>query len=95
MALYRLHRREWDKGFQPILAANSKTKTEDTSATETSQLTKKKKGPPAVVYPGGGRKGVSSGLSVVVKHGPPGSKQSRNVDGRKDTNKDQWWKQLS
>jgi len=45
-------------------------------------------------HPGGGRKGVSSGLSTVVRHGPalPQGSSAANPKSRK--NKSEWWKDL-
>jgi RNA exonuclease 4 len=106
MAVYRLHRKDWEKGNRPIplqgesaATAGTKRKRGDGDAAEkeeegndggevvkpssTKKEKKKKKKVNSQEYPGGGRKGVSSGLSTVVRHGPG-----------KEKEKTQWWKQL-
>ncbi|EPS93894.1 hypothetical protein FOMPIDRAFT_1170159 [Fomitopsis schrenkii] len=77
MAVYRLHLKEWEKGKRTDTSASSKKRrrsvSEDTATVQASTSRE---------YPGGGRKGVSSGLSTVVK--------------RKETSakKDKWWTKL-
>ncbi|KIJ95917.1 hypothetical protein K443DRAFT_108121 [Laccaria amethystina LaAM-08-1] len=106
MAVFRLHRKDWEKGNRPIplqgesaATAGTKRKRGDGDAAEkeeegndggevvkpssTKKEKKKKKKVNSQEYPGGGRKGVSSGLSTVVRHGPG-----------KEKEKTQWWKQL-
>lgn len=107
MAVYRLHRKDWEKGNRPIplqggsvATAGTKRKRDDDDAAEqekegndegevvkpSTAKEKKKKAKVKVnsqEYPGGGRKGVSSGLSTVVRRGPG-----------KEKEKTQWWKQL-
>lgn len=70
MAVYRLHRKEWEKGSKPMPASSKKRKKLDDETEE---------------FPGGGRKGVSSGLSTVVT-GP-----RKNVPAAKKA----WWKELA
>lgn len=88
MAVYRLHHKEWEKGQRPDGHLHAKTKTKTTKrkraasepghppSTSTSQVSV------ALEFPGGGRKGVSSGLSTVVK--------------RKETavKTEKWWTKL-
>ena len=106
MAVYRLHRKDWEKGNRPIplqggsvATAGTKRKRDDDAAENeeegndeevvvnvkpsSAKEKKKKKIVNAQEYPGGGRKGVSSGLSTVVRRGPG-----------KEKEKTQWWKQL-
>lgn len=105
MAVYRLHRKDWEKGNRPIAlqggsmaTAGTKRKRDDDDAAEkeeegndkgevikpsSAKGKKKKKKVNSQEYPGG-RKGVSSGLSTVVRRGLPG----------KEKEKTQWWKQL-
>lgn len=71
MAVYRLHRKEWEKGTVQKKHEGKKRKRQDTDKE-------------ADVFPGGGRKGVSSGLSTVIRH----------KDGGGGTQKTQWWKEL-
>ncbi|KAJ3813496.1 ribonuclease H-like domain-containing protein, partial [Lentinula aff. lateritia] len=143
MAIYRLHRKEWDKGSASTLRASAMIKmakirsrhngdddeeeidvedseidsgvknkgkrkrisgdedpddanpekTPDQSPTRSKLKTglsnsKKKANGRQEIFPGGGRKGVSSGLSTVVRKGGGGS----NTDS--DRPKTQWWKEL-
>ena len=78
MALYRLHRKEWDKSFQKQAEKTSskknrkKRKLEESIDGQKSEVvdhteSKKKTRIHEESFPGGGRKGVSSGLSTVVK----------------------------
>ena len=104
MAVYRLHRKDWEKGNRPIplqggsvASAGTKRKRDDDAAEKeeegndegvvvnpsSAKEKKKKKKVNSQEYPGGGRKGVSSGLSTVVRRGPA-----------KEKEKTQWWKQL-
>ena len=104
MAVYRLHRKDWEKGNRPIplqggsvAIAGTKRKRDDDAAEKeeegndegvvvkpsSAKEKKKKKKLNIQEYPGGGRKGLSSGLSTVVRRGPG-----------KEKEKTQWWKQL-
>jgi RNA exonuclease 4 len=91
MALYRLHKVEWEQSVRPQTEAyrakmgivlgkgkdsGGKRKRDDESESEEGDddeeaRDKKKKDS----FPGGGRKGVSSGLSVIVRRG------GKRVDG--------------
>ena len=79
MAIYRLHRKEWEKGIKPLVSA------------------KKRKQADPEEFPGGGRRGVSSGLSTVTKAARPGPKyfpsqgQAQAGSGTKNA----WWKELN
>lgn len=110
MALYRLHMTEWEAAARKTteafrLKTSGKRKQEEESGSEEdvdgdAPKTKKKKAAPES-FPGGGRKGISSGLSTVVKyHGkannsredraPPPPAQS--VRTRKENAVEgQWW----
>jgi len=105
MAVYRLHRKDWEKRNRPIplqdglvATAGTRRKRDDDAAVEkedegndegevvkpsSAMEKKKKKKVNSQEYPGGGRKGVSSGLSTVVRRGPG-----------KEKEKTQWWKKL-
>ncbi|KAJ3799142.1 ribonuclease H-like domain-containing protein [Lentinula aff. detonsa] len=132
MAVYRLHRKEWDHGLNILKTSTSAKMSEahngDSNTVETEEkkkdeefqnvkrkgkrkrtvdeegvvvlnaeetqsplrshpksepLSGKQRGQPGV-YPGGGRKGVSSGLSTIVRRG--GSERGGQ--------KTQWWKEL-
>ncbi|KAJ6626696.1 ribonuclease H-like domain-containing protein [Mycena sp. CBHHK59/15] len=94
MAVYRLHRKEWEKGAAPLkrpLATDGKKRSMDTvegegSDDETDDAAEEPvKGKKVSGFPGGGRKGVSSGLSTVWPR--PGVAATSGV-------KSQWWKEL-
>ncbi|KAK0498000.1 ribonuclease H-like domain-containing protein [Armillaria luteobubalina] len=68
MAVYRLHRKEWEKGTVQKKPEGKKRKSQDEDR-----------------FPGGGRKGVSSGLVTVVR---------RNDGSSTVPQKTQWWKEL-
>lgn len=143
MAIYRLHRKEWDRGSANTLRASTVIKMAKTKSrhngddeeeidvedckidVESSELERKRKrtagdedpddpNPEKTtdqspsrsklkaglsnsrkkaksrqeIFPGGGRRGVSSGLSTIVRKGGGGS----NTDS--DRPKTQWWKEL-
>jgi RNA exonuclease 4 len=112
MALYRLHMTEWEAAARKTTEAfriktSGKRKQEEESGSEDSDLdgeaapkSKKKKAAPES-FPGGGRKGISSGLSTVVKYHGKGnnSKEPRappppaqSVRTRKENAVEgQWW----
>ncbi|KAG2153168.1 MipD protein [Suillus clintonianus] len=81
MAVFRLHRKEWDKGFKPLPApeAGASTKRKRVESDE----------PDAPTPPGRGRKGVSSGLSTIVKRTP----QTKSKTPVK-TASSNWWTTL-
>lgn len=80
MAVYRLHRKEWEKGNRPLgkkrARADEGAKGEGEDG-EDSVATLRE-------FPGGGRKGISSGLTTVVRRGS-------NSGGEKV----KWWKELA
>ncbi|EJD08249.1 ribonuclease H-like protein [Fomitiporia mediterranea MF3/22] len=123
MALYRLHRKEWDKNFRPVANITSskslgkrKVHAEDdddddeqadanteSSPTSSSKSKKSRKNAKPETFPGGGRRGISSGLSTVVKvtGGVNIKKQKRKgeIFARVKTSeskgtKDNWWTTL-
>ncbi|KAH9485822.1 RNA exonuclease 4 [Psilocybe cubensis] len=126
MAVYRLHKKEWEKGSRPqpvgvhaaSKAASSKRKAPSQSGSDEeeggdggdddssdSEAHSRRKPSPALVkpvlkgkntpkeYPGGGRKGVSSGLSTVIRRAGEKTKAGGGVID-KATVKTEWWKQL-
>lgn len=133
MAVYRLHRKEWDKGVSlpaGVTASSSSKKRKTPSSVvevedddendededeghnqggnRTGQRKtqgsgegpihlKKKKYVPTKdqVFPGGGRKGVSSGLSTVIKR-RDGSALGRNDSAppKRTEKKTAWWREL-
>ncbi|KAJ6529053.1 ribonuclease H-like domain-containing protein [Mycena vulgaris] len=87
MAVYRLHRKEWEKGSAPLrrpLAAGKKRSREE-GEDESEEEDEPVAGKTAAGFPGGGRKGVSSGLSTVVRRGAGGASGGEKA---------QWWKEL-
>ncbi|THH30878.1 hypothetical protein EUX98_g3325 [Antrodiella citrinella] len=92
MAVYRLHRKDWDKGVRPPRTSASKKRkaTEDDSdgddddAQGRNPAKRKKSKKQEKAFPGGGRKGVSSGLSTVIKQGDgrdnPGGGSGQRVE---------------
>jgi len=81
MAVFRLHRKEWDKGFRPFPApgAGESKKRKHAESDE----------PDALTPTGGGSKGISSGLSTIVKRNP----QTKTKAAAKTTNS-KWWTTL-
>lgn len=116
MAIYRIHRKLWDKGHPPLPSSietgkkrkhqhNSSTPSADdaedesgseddidpSSSNKSTNLKGKSKSSKERPkgFPGGGRKGVSSGLSTVIKrNGLSGS------SGASSSKKSAWWKEL-
>ncbi|KZT22443.1 ribonuclease H-like protein [Neolentinus lepideus HHB14362 ss-1] len=102
MALYRLHRKQWEKGKRmPLPDAFAATSKSGSKKRKREGEGEGDDGGQTTELPGGGRKGVSSGLSVVVKrfgehdvrdhHSDKIHKKSAG-DGKKSSA--QWWKQL-
>ncbi|KAG2135529.1 MipD protein [Suillus cothurnatus] len=81
MAVFRLHRKEWEKGFRPLsvpgAGASNKRKRVESSE------------PTVPTPPDRGRKGISSGLSTIVKRTP----QTRSKTAVK-TASNNWWTTL-
>ena len=134
MAVYRIHKKDWEKGSRPhptSAPAKSSTKASKRTAAEaefasdaesesdsdepstsvpkpTSTLKttvagkKRKTKNSSTTFPGGGRKGLSSGLSTVVKKigaAAPGSMSTHptsrgNPKAAGGAGKSEWWKQL-
>ena len=120
MALFRLHRKTWEKGTRPVPSASvpkkrphsasvSESANESPSGSEedeadeeedgrdgvasSSSHTKKKgKAKAQESFLGGGRRGVSSGLSTVVKRVGVGASGKAKT---KTKNKEKWWKDFS
>lgn len=88
MALYRLHMTEWEAAARKTTEAfriktSGKRKQEEESGSEDSDLDgdapkSKKKKAAQENFPGGGRKGISSGLSTVVKYHGKGNGKANN-----------------
>ncbi|KAI0719176.1 ribonuclease H-like domain-containing protein [Cerioporus squamosus] len=124
MALFRLHRKTWEKSARPLpTSSTSKKRRRSASISESvneppsgsededrddgadpshaavsrSSRTKEKgKAKAQGSFPGGGRRGVSSGLSTVVKRFGASSKSSKEQAKLKSKTKtkEKWWKEL-
>jgi RNA exonuclease 4 len=66
MAVFRLHRKAWEKGSRPVEVVAKKRKRGVGDVGGRDDLDEPEPGY-ARGFPGGGRKGVSSGLSTVVR----------------------------
>jgi len=94
MAVYRLHRKEWEKGMRPLSEHGSVSKkrkrpsrTAGDDGGDGDNEEGQGQGPEqSNTFPGGGRKGVSSGLSIVTRR----SSGSRSGGDEKS----KWWKEL-
>lgn len=100
MAVYRLHRKEWEKGTRgagetaALVSKKRKQERREEDADDNSDdsiegSVRKGKETEKSKYPGGGRKGVSSGLSTVVRHGRSNESAGGGVE------KTKWWKELA
>jgi RNA exonuclease 4 len=94
MAVYRLHRKEWEKGGKQLVNAgesgkkrkrlkNNEVKGPDDGDESEDEVKHE--------FPGGGRKGVSSGLTTVLRRGR--NREAR--DGIVGEKKTKWWKELA
>ncbi|KAF7317863.1 Exonuclease domain-containing protein [Mycena kentingensis (nom. inval.)] len=106
MAVFRLYRKQWEVGTAPWPPAAKKQEAaddegetlEDSEADEepvrgrNKRKHGKEKEKRRDSFPGGGRKGVSSGLSVVVKRGEKEREKDRGK--RKSGGGNEWWKEL-
>ncbi|KAH7912715.1 ribonuclease H-like domain-containing protein [Hygrophoropsis aurantiaca] len=98
MAVFRIHRKQWEKGLRPppviadTLGLPKKRKEREDGETDDESLNIKTKNV-AKDLPGGGRKGISSGLSTIVKRtNVKVSRQHRQKDP--DPADGQWWTSL-
>jgi RNA exonuclease 4 len=111
MALYRLHKIEWEQSIRPATEAykakinkgkgKEKRKrdgdSDDDEEDETSEKPDKKRKDD---FPGGGRRGVSSGLSVIVRRGGvrvDGPRQRgvpRSSTGQDGASGGSWWEHV-
>ncbi|OCH89885.1 ribonuclease H-like protein [Obba rivulosa] len=87
MAVFRLHRKAWEKLARPTSSAKRQKLPEADATSPAGDA-----GQSRVGFPGGGRKGVSSGLSVVVKRSRLEAKQNSQI---KRKSSDRWWNELS
>lgn len=100
MALYRLHRKEWEKSFRQFnITKKSKKKRkleemEDDGATEEAAASTKRARSEVEEFPGGGRRGVSSGLSTVIKRSVQPAKLKTSGKTDSGSNGGNWWSSL-
>ena len=90
MAIYRLYRREWDKGKSLLLPAS-----EGAGRSDLPRTPKKRKlssGEGGSDPSGGGKKGISSGLSTVVRRFDPS--KTKNTSPLMLKKKTEWWAEL-
>lgn len=83
MAVYRIHRKEWEKGIRPSGEHGHPRKRKHSAVEDEDVEDENKDKKPS--FPGGGRKGVSSGMSTVVR------RSGGSVAGGE---KKPWWKEL-
>ncbi|KZP28369.1 ribonuclease H-like protein [Athelia psychrophila] len=93
MALYRLHRKEWDKGFSFSQPSSSTSHLSSKKRAHSEDPDESPNEAPAEEFPGGGRKGVSSGLGAIVRH--KGGKGKGAAAGGGGGEKKKWWTELS
>ena len=112
MALYRLHKVEWEKQLRPATEAykaktgkgktNQKRKREDGEGEGEEgeeEADGGERGKKRAHFPGGGRKGISSGLGAIVrKNGVRVDKRSgRALDGGREEagggGGSNWWEE--
>ncbi|KAG6889539.1 hypothetical protein C0992_004799 [Termitomyces sp. T32_za158] len=84
MAIYRIHRKEWEKGNKPLPQTKKRKRVEGMAGDADDNEGKDGMEAESSTFPGGGRKGVSSGLSTIVRRGP-------GVSGGQ---KKKWWKEV-
>jgi RNA exonuclease 4 len=82
MAIYRLYRKEWEKGMRSVNELGSTSKKRNRLDSPNDDGGEGQSGS----FPGGGKRGVSSGLSTVITRG------SGAVSGGSEKRK--WWKEL-
>jgi RNA exonuclease 4 len=93
MAVFRLHRKEWDKGNRPSENEGRKKRPKRKQSDHSEYRAGEENGTEdARKFRGGGKKGVSSGFSTVVKIGR--SSGDNDGSGRGAGGESKWWKEL-
>jgi len=90
MAIYRLHRREWEKGKALQLPW-----VRDPDRSDHSRTPRKRKrtvGEGDTDPPGVGKKRISTGLSTIVKRSDP--QKTKNTSSTASKKKTEWWSEL-
>ncbi|KAF9465192.1 ribonuclease H-like domain-containing protein [Collybia nuda] len=96
MAVYRLHRKEWENGTKQLAKTadtGKKRKRGEKKDHEGAEADEAGDGDGGDVMggknpPGGGRKGVSSGLTTIVRRGTA-------IEAGEPKEKKKWWKELA
>ncbi|TFK64287.1 ribonuclease H-like protein [Pluteus cervinus] len=82
MAVYRLHRKDWEKGNSSSAPTQKETKKRRRNKSVGDASTADNASVSSNETPGGGKKGISSGLSTIVRL------------GQKVKPKTKWWKEV-
>lgn len=90
MAIYRLHRREWEKGKTLQLPSLQDSDVSDPSRKPRKRKRSVQEG--SNDPPGGGKKGISTGLSTIVKRFDPS--KTKNTSSMGSKKKAEWWLEL-
>ncbi|CEL58428.1 RNA exonuclease 4 OS=Cryptococcus neoformans var, neoformans serotype D (strain B-3501A) GN=REX4 PE=3 SV=1 [Rhizoctonia solani AG-1 IB] len=105
MAIYRLHKRAWDASLPAAHVKRARTASgneaesgnfatdEDTDQTKETRAKRKRRNS-AGEFPGGGRKGVSSGLGTIVKPRAVKAGKEKVQHGSADQGSSKWWQTL-
>lgn len=108
MAIYRLHKRAWDASLPishvkpPVTAArNGPDLAGDNDHDNTALPSKRKRPSNDESFPGGGRRGVSSGLSTIIRGRTSGGSAERGKaagkaqeGSRSHAPESKWWQTL-
>jgi RNA exonuclease 4 len=101
MAVYRLHRKEWEKGNKGLAKpgeSGKKRKRHKVNEGKTPEAGSDEDGDGEKVkseFPGGGRKGVSSGLTTTVMRRGANARSRAIGSGGSRQKKTEWWKELA
>jgi RNA exonuclease 4 len=94
MAIYRLNRKQWERGYAVVplrVKQKTKAKTEPMVPLQSKSIGAEsvaRRATKASLQPGSQRKGVSSGLSTVVRH-------RMKAKGGVGSTKVKWWSELA
>ncbi|KAF9650974.1 ribonuclease H-like protein [Thelephora ganbajun] len=90
MAIYRLHRREWERGKRLPLPPSEESDRSDPSRTPKKRKRSNEKADNDL--PDGGEKGMNSGLSTAAKRLCPS--RTKNTSSLMSKKKTEWWSEL-
>ncbi|CAE6334687.1 unnamed protein product [Rhizoctonia solani] len=105
MAIYRLHKRAWDASLPVSYVKRAKTASGNEAESESLATgeeadqvqqgrAKRKRRNSAEEFPGGGRRGVSSGLGTIIKPRAVKVGKERVQHGSADQGGSKWWRTL-